>query len=516
MRQRPKLPEGHGEVLTTPTYSEWASIAASGSQAAAAWDVDVDGEPLARLRIRARREAVASAREYCARFDIEVAPEQGEYPLLVMTGHQPVMFHPGIWIKNFLVDRCAEELTESGTPALGLNLIVDSDAFDSVTLVAPCLGTEVRRCVQYLAVGTKDGCFACAPVPSDAQIADFCEGGRGMLATLPAPAIGRHFDDYCSALRATAPEVASLGELLAVARRRYEAPARTRYLELPVTWLARTSMFARFVRHIAAHASAFREAYNAELAAFRADNQVRSAAQPFPDLGSIEGFVELPLWALDDGARSTLWARSASGELHVRNEGGGFDPLDPGCALAPKALALTLFSRLFLADLFVHGVGGGRYDRVTDGVISRFFGVAPPLFAVASMTMYLPLGGHAVSDEELAVARRRLNRIEHNPDAMLSEVEFDSSEQHDRATALAQEKSDLVERIKQPAEDKKSLGARIRQINAELGDLLEPFAAQVRMELEGLESSAASADVFTDRTYPFCLWNPLEVQDKAR
>ena len=82
--------------------------------------------------------------------------------------------------------------------------------------------------------------------------------------------------------------------------------------------------------------------------------------------------------------------------------------------------------------------------------------------------------------------------------------------------ALATEKSGLVERIKQPAEDKKALGSRIREINLELGVLLEPFAEQVRAELAALESSAASAEVFTDRTYPFCLWSPLEVQDKAR
>ena len=38
-----------------------------------------------------------------------------------------------------------------------------------------------------------------------------------------------------------------------------------------------------------------------------------------------------------------------------------------GTPIAPKALALTLFARMFVCDLFIHGVGGGRYDRVTDG-----------------------------------------------------------------------------------------------------------------------------------------------------
>ena len=150
-----------------------------------------------------------------------------------------------------------------------------------------------------------------------------------------------------------------------------------------------------------------------------------------------------------------------------------------GALIAPKALALTLFVRLFCCDLFIHGVGGGRYDQVTDGVIRHYFGVEPPAFVVASMTMYLPLGAHVVSDEEVGAARERLNRLEHNPDALLGEVEFDSDAERDRATDLAAEKTRLVEQIAKPDADKKALGIRIREVNAEFGR--RPRATQVRV-----------------------------------
>src|SRR5690606_12266035 len=97
-----------------------------------------------------------------------------------------------------------------------------------------------------------------------------------------------------------------------------------------------------------------------------------------------------------------------------------------GALMAPKALALTLFLRMFASDLFIHGIGGGRYDQVTDAVIRRYYGVEPPAFVVASMTMYLPLGAHVVTAEEVAAAKERLNRIEHNPDALMGEVEFEA------------------------------------------------------------------------------------------
>jgi hypothetical protein len=58
--------------------------------------------------------------------------------------------------------------------------------------------------------------------------------------------------------------------------------------------------------------------------------------------------------------------------------------------LSPRALTLTMFLRLFVADQFVHGIGGGQYDQVTDGIIASHFGIDPPRFAVVTGTMYLP------------------------------------------------------------------------------------------------------------------------------
>jgi hypothetical protein len=58
--------------------------------------------------------------------------------------------------------------------------------------------------------------------------------------------------------------------------------------------------------------------------------------------------------------------------------------------LAPRALMLTLYIRLFVADQFIHGIGGGRYDQVTDRLIARQFGIAPPHFSVTTATLVFP------------------------------------------------------------------------------------------------------------------------------
>jgi len=172
--------------------------------------------------------------------------------------------------------------------------------------------------------------------------------------------------------------------------------------------------------------------------------------------------------------------------------------------------------RIFACDLFIHGVGGGRYDRVSDGVCRRYYGVEPPQFVVASTTMYLPIGAHIVTEDELASAKARLNRLEHNPDALLDEVEFDSAEERSRALALATEKAELVSAIAQAGADKKTLGMRIREVNTDLASLLAPLRAGMEAEVATLGAQLAVSEILTDRTYPFCFWSPTEVADKAR
>ncbi len=126
-------------------------------------------------------------------------------------------------------------------------------------------------------------------------------------------------------------------------------------------------------------ANEFAEAYNAELGAFRARTSTRSPAQPFPDLRRRDDLVELPFWWPSDGRRRSVWARTGSPALVV--DGDVMAELDDDAEdafalmvaaaprVAPKALALTMFERVLVAVLFIHGVGGGGYDEVTDGVI---------------------------------------------------------------------------------------------------------------------------------------------------
>ena len=511
------MPSGHGELVTRPPLEEWATIARRNADAASSWDFDVGGVAARELRENARGALLETAVNATKRMGIGTA-EPAQAPVIV-TGHQPELYHAGVWVKDFLLQRMAEE-----TGGVGIDLVVDTDSFDWVGVMAPCLDPRVTRCRQYIAVGRRDSCYACAPVPPSDHLEAFCGSTSALLETLPAPAIARHFSRFCEALRTASPTSRSLAELVTVARRQYEG-GLTDYLELPVTEMASSEPYLRFAVDILLDAERFAGVYNAELAEYRTLNRIRTAAQPFPDLTTDGDAIEVPFWLLRPEKRVPAFVRSVADGVELTGPDGVVTPLprDPGQAvaalaacgtlLAPKAVALTLFVRAFLADLFIHGIGGDRYDRVTDAVSERWWGVRLPPYVVASLTMYLPLGAEVVSDEDIAEIDRRLHRLAHNPDESLGEIEFDSPEERAAALALAARKRDLVARISRPDADRRALGISIRAVNDELAGLLEPVAEELRGRRSRLERQRSASEVLTDRTYPFCLWSPAEIAD---
>ena len=161
VKTKPTLPAGHGELLASPPYAEWAALARAVHADAQTWQFGVAGRPAAAVRALARREALVAGAVFSARmggaFDAPGSPDG----LIVATGHQPEIYHPGVWIKDFLLQRLADE-----TGASALDIVVDSDSFDTLSVSSPCMTPEMHRCTQFLAVGGRDTCYACSGVPS--------------------------------------------------------------------------------------------------------------------------------------------------------------------------------------------------------------------------------------------------------------------------------------------------------------------------------------------------------------
>src|SRR5262249_58941353 len=88
------------------------------------------GQSLAEGRHLARQGIWTAARDYLSRSG-EPLPDRPSASLncVLMAGHQPELFHPGVWVKHFALAGLAR-----AHQAEAINLIVDYDAVKSASL----------------------------------------------------------------------------------------------------------------------------------------------------------------------------------------------------------------------------------------------------------------------------------------------------------------------------------------------------------------------------------------------
>jgi hypothetical protein len=258
---------------------------------------------------------------------------------------------------------------------------------------------------------------------------------------------------------------------------------------------------------------------------------IRSRNHPMPDLAVQGEWHEAPFWAWRRGQkrRGRLFARrtAAAVELRVGDEIWPTLPLPAGgngaaaaaawCDLETqgfkvrsRALTNTLYARLFLADLFIHGIGGGKYDEVTDAIVRRFYGIEPPEFVVLSATLLLPLPSFAVSAEDCRQLARRLRDLHYNPQRHLDVLA--AGEARRAALELAGQKAAWITR---PAADKRERRQRyrtLRSLTEQLGSFLDGREQDYRRELARCDERLQANAVLRRRDFAFCLYPESELR----
>jgi hypothetical protein len=204
-----------------------------------------------------------------------------------------------------------------------------------------------------------------------------------------------------------------------------------------------------------------------------------------------EVFARFPL--TDNGSLND--AVDVLGELPAR-----------GIRLRTRALTTTLFARVCLADLFLHGIGGAKYDEMTDRLCERLFGLKAPDFLTVSATLHLPLGGpFGTTESELRDINHKIRDLTYNPDRHLG----DFSE----ATTLIKEKAELLTAANTLRESKQLRGrlnpAQHRRL-AEIRAKLQSYTGTVRARYETarakIQSQLAANSLIRNREYAFVLY----------
>jgi hypothetical protein len=239
-------------------------------------------------------------------------------------------------------------------------------------------------------------------------------------------------------------EVAGVGLRFALARREIEASWGVTNLEVPLGAVCQSESFLWFASHLIAQLPRYQAIHNQCLARYRAVHHIRSRHHPVASLGRVDDWLEAPFWVWRAGQprRRALLARQRPRvvELRIAGEPDVLTtlPLTPEgaacCAverlrdlparsirLRTRALTTTMFARLVLGDMFIHGIGGAKYDELGDAIIRRFCGLEPPGFLTLSMTLRLPLPTQPVQPDDLPAVDRDIRDLTFNPDRHLHE-----------------------------------------------------------------------------------------------
>lgn len=453
--------------------------------------------------------------------------ESINYQRIILSGHQPLLNHPGVWIKYFLLDRLALE-----SNALAVNLEVDSDMAGPMTVPIPTRVDGLRIAREPLGTWTGEHALESLSAPSAGEWEDFTARARGHLASLPDKKILERMETLARIGSGIIGKGLGLSGFLARLRRGFEEPAKLGYLSLPLSHACGTRSFLRFFIMIAADAKRFASAYNSALEDYRKRHKLRYKANPFPDLRTGEGFCELPFWWIDEkGARhsvlsaSAAKADSATGKFSLEFEGNGIWEVDRSATgeaierliqasirIRPKALALTLFFRLFFCDLFLHGIGGGKYDETSDFIMRKYFRVAPPHYLAVSLTLYPELGISGLPDGEEERLQIRLREMKFKPEKFLDAVP-DESKRREFLEILRVKNSLLGDSSVESRG--KEFFRRIHGLNETLSSFLEPARLETEQELAALSARKEEEKTLRFREYPFFLFDPMRMAEIA-
>ncbi|WP_428308427.1 hypothetical protein [Lacipirellula sp.] len=524
---RYRAPAESGQKLIAPPWGDLCRIVAGNVAWRRESSLTILGRPLAEFAAEARAEVLARAEEYvstyaapikgAARLGVraEAKPCGGSYVApLIVTGHQPELVHPGVWVKNFAAAAlCASK------GAVSLNLVIDGDACRSTAIRVPAgtLAEPRWESVDF------DG--PAAEMPWEQRTIVDAERWQSFPARVAAATNGllseRMLDDWWPLAMERAAATGRIGLGLAQARHLAEIEWGSHNLELPQSGMCQTDAFRRFTLHLFNELPRFVDSYNAALDEYREVHRLRNHAHPVPNLAVDGQWQQAPYW---------VWSNEIPTRrpVFVKRDGGGFVVTDrqtferrlpcvcddrgdrataeladweaQGIKLRSRALITTMFARLAVADLFIHGIGGAKYDEATDAICERFFATAPPAFAAISGTLHLPIARSADAAEPVAALRQRIRDLQYHPE---QDVDF-AAVNGDASSAVASKRQWIA-----TAKTAANAAERHHAI-ASANALLQPEVAGIRERLEQRIAAASGQSrtnrVLNSREYASCLF----------
>jgi len=481
---------GTGEILCRPDFPLWKETAANNRKKLERISIGMN-------RDEWRRELIGTAGQYMRSIGLE-APEFIPGAPFVLSGHQPHPYHAGVMFKY----RLLAEISKNAVNAVWVS--ADTEACGGFPVQIPSFLNGPRIATLRIHPSIADDFYEHSDIDSD-SLNIFRESAVEHLRSIPNNMFG--YGIKFLEEKTKSPQAKNMRDMMILWRRKYGADWPDSVFELPLSKVCETDGFFRFAFELLRQSAKTRELFNAALKTYRKKRGIRSRANPFPDLGENGNGVETLFWKVKSSHRVPLYVKHAENGLMLAFKGG--TPVDSaeklkeicvdnGIKIWPRAVALSLLQRLGLGDLFIHGVGGAKYDKITDTLIEELFETKPPEYAVASCT--LPVPEQDDPSEKLAELHQKIREMQFHPEDFLEKTE--------EVAAIVEKKNELIKNIGAPGADKKNIGNEISQLNRRLNLPLEPAKEKIENEIGILDGKKREFEVIAYRELPYFLFPP--------
>jgi len=503
-----KVPEKNGEFFCSHNISDIPHLLKSNQELTDSYSFKIAETRYHQFRKKVETETLNLLTDYS---------ESSFSRPYIGTGHHPGLCHPGIWIKNLLANKLAGD--NKGT---AFNIIVDSDCPNEIGCYVLTKNEKIERKKEVLAKLGVQQPFECCSVPNKNQFKDFYQNILVDFQSFPDNPIRKYTEIFFQKGESALPASKNIAEFLVKTRKGYEADAGLHYFDIMLSHICQSESFLLFALHIAEDIKGFHEIYNQLLEEYRINHKLRYKVNPFPDLKKDNDKFQIPFWCINDNKRQPVWVTHEGTFISFHTEDiclfrykkGDFDHAlkiidEEQINLRPKAVLLTLFIRLFLVDIFIHGISGAKYDEITDGIMEKYYKIKPPHYIAASLTLFPDFPVNKVQENDIDNLKRIIRNMKFKPEIFKDRVE--GGETKKKFKKLVSLKMELLQR-EPPKKDRKEHFQRLKIVTEELSNLLKNYYIETKDQLRVLEDKYRENQTVHYREFPYFFYDINKVK----
>ena len=437
---------------------------------------------------------------------------------IIATGHQAIWHHCGILAKNAITHNFAKSVK-----GIGLHLILDHDISDT-SIILPKKNNDSSWDFEQISIESikekNNIVLEYRRVPAYEKLKYFAN-----------KVIGVNKNQICNNIwengilngESDINMFGNIANLITYFQAIVNSALGLNILYLPVSKLCSSDAFFSFLSSITFNTNDFINCYN---------NGLRNVQEKFNSysmngiapLINNDDYKELPFWLISPkGERSSLWLKpNGKNNIQIGTSKiclGDLDSssieyrnfqlkkiLDNQCYyLRPKAVTLTLFTRLYFADFFVHGVGACCYESITDYLLEHYYNITQLKYGTATSTMNLSFNENNDDSDNIKRLKNKLRNVQFNPEKYINR---ETLENEAIKSLIKMKNIKIYESLNSSLSSCQRRNARdsVSKINRELSVYTKKMIQEITLQIAEAQKKIFSKKVFNYREYFFGLF----------